>query len=91
MSFLILPVQRIPRYELLLKEYLKFVRPNETAERAKIEKAVAAMHNIAAFINESKREFEHMSHLMRVQNRIQSGKGKSYSIIRTGRRILCEF
>eukprot|EP00947_MAST-08B_sp_MAST-8B-sp1_P002427 g2427.t1 len=55
-SFLIMPIQRIPRYQLLLTELLKQTKrvyPARAAEIASIEKALGQVREVAGTINES--------------------------------------
>jgi len=67
---LILPVQRIPRYELLLREYVKNT-PEGHPEREVLLSAFAKIQKIAQHINESKRRVENMSKVLAIQNKIE--------------------
>ncbi len=51
-SFLILPVQRVPRYSMLLSALLKYT-PEGHPEHAKLRQAVDAVESAAATINEA--------------------------------------
>lgn len=53
----VVPVQRIPRYVLLLREVLK-VTPDTHPDYAACQKAYNAMEAVATKINEKKREYE---------------------------------
>jgi hypothetical protein len=70
MSYLILPVQRIPRYELLLREFLKNT-PEGHTEREILVAAFEKVQKIAQYINESKRRVENMSKVLAIQNKIE--------------------
>jgi hypothetical protein len=74
MSYLIMPVQRIPRYELLLKEFLKNT-PNDHPEHSTLAEAFSKVQSIAQFINESKRRMESMSKVLDIQNQIEGNLG----------------
>ncbi len=74
MSLLILPVQRVPRYELLLKELIR-VTPVAHPERAAHDTALQKIQQIAIHINEAKRSVEQLTVLLRVQNRLAGGGG----------------
>jgi hypothetical protein len=56
-SFLIMPVQRIPRYILLLSE-LKKHTPSDHPDYPKITEAWTSMQEVANYVNEKKRESE---------------------------------
>lgn len=56
-SFLIMPIQRIPRYKMLLEDLLRNTTPTHT-EYNLIEKSLTNISDIAAFVNERKREEE---------------------------------
>jgi hypothetical protein len=51
----VVPVQRIPRYVLLLKELLKCT-PESHSDFANCQKAHASLEKVAGLINEKKRE-----------------------------------
>ncbi|GAA6057360.1 hypothetical protein JCM3770_005725 [Rhodotorula araucariae] len=80
-SYLLLPIQRIPRYRLLLETLLSCVPPPAVAPEpetlaalldphAQIAQAVAEMDDIAVTLNESKRENEGRAQLVMWQNRL---------------------
>lgn len=84
-SYLILPVQRIPRYCLLLRELQKC-----TAEDApnypRLCLALEKLKAIAECINEQKRKFENTSLLLDIQTRIRSPA--HYLVCKPGRIFL---
>lgn len=82
-SFLIMPVQRIPLYELLLSQMLKLVESAIESPDAscleivgdnglkKAQEAVQKMKEIGQFINENKRNSEKQDKLLELQSRLQ--------------------
>ena len=74
MSYLIMPVQRVPRYELLLRELMRYT-PGVHEEREVLEKALTKIQSIAQHINESGRHVEAMQRVMDVQSRISGEYG----------------
>lgn len=56
-SFLIMPVQRIPRYRLLLNDLIKST-PENHVEYESLNKALNLIQDTATFVNETKRQHE---------------------------------
>jgi len=71
-SYLIMPVQRLPRYVLLLTELLKNTPPTHPGYKALTE-ALKKVKEIADFVNEAKREAENMQQVLSIQDSL-SGK-----------------
>ncbi|GAA5926163.1 hypothetical protein JCM3775_005220 [Rhodotorula graminis] len=80
-SYLLLPIQRIPRYRLLLETLLSCTPPPPVAPEpstlaalldphAQIAQAVQEMDEVAVALNESKRENEGRAQLVMWQNRL---------------------
>ena len=65
-SFLIMPIQRIPRYKLLLSELLKHT-PAEHPDHDYLEKALGLVSNVAAHINDSVRANENRMKVREIQ------------------------
>jgi len=86
MSYMIMPVQRVPRYVLLLKELSKYTSPSHSEWQA-IEDALLKIKDVTADINEAKRQMEHMTRLMEVQSRIQ---GEFGTLVVPHRRLIRE-
>ncbi|XP_030641124.1 faciogenital dysplasia [Chanos chanos] len=63
------PVQRIPRYELLLKDYLKKL-PDDTLDRKDAEKALDLISTAANHSNAAIRKMEKMHKLLEVYERL---------------------
>jgi len=69
-----MPVQRVPRYVLLLRELGKYTSPNHSDWQA-IEDALLKIQDVTADINEAKRQMENMTRLLEVQSRISGDVG----------------
>ena len=54
---MIMPVQRIPRYILLLTDYLKST-PAENQDSVDVKKALTIVKDVATKLNQNKREHE---------------------------------
>ncbi|XP_045063158.1 FYVE, RhoGEF and PH domain-containing protein 3-like isoform X1 [Coregonus clupeaformis] len=63
------PVQRIPRYELLLKDYLKKL-PDDALDRKDTEKALKLISTAANHSNAAIRKMEKMNKLLQVYERL---------------------
>lgn len=85
-SLLISPVQRIPRYLLLLKE-LKASTPKSSYAYTELEEAVKEMNNIVEHIETLMKEQENIGRMIKIQRCLQNGKPK---IITPGRKLLKE-
>jgi len=72
-SFMILPIQRIPRYVLLLQDLLKHT-PNWHADHCNLEEALARLKEIATGINEKKRESENQARVLQIEKEEISGQ-----------------
>lgn len=70
-AYFILPVQRIPRYCLLLRELEKHT-PEQSPAYPRVGLALEKLKTIASTINEQKRLFENKSKLMEIQTKITS-------------------
>lgn len=68
-DLLILPIQRIPRYKMLIEELLKCTDPNHS-EHKQLKESLASLSNIASSINEKKREDEALPILKELQSKI---------------------
>lgn len=70
-GYLLLPVQRIPRYKLLLEELLRSTPPSGHYVEDPLEKALAEISSLANNMNEGKRESESRRKLVQWQARIR--------------------
>lgn len=62
---MILPIQRVPRYEMLLRELVKHTANNHPDLQV-IKDSLAEISNIAGRINEGKRKFENLQKVGRI-------------------------
>ena len=85
-SILIFPIQRVPRYILLLQDLLKHTDAAHPDYR-NLEQALGAMNKTGTLINESKREAENLSKLAEVNGSL---KGKHPSLAKPGRYFVAE-
>ena len=72
-SYLIMPVQRVPRYVLLLSEIRRHTGPLHPEYR-QLCLALDSIKSVASAVNEGKRHVENLSKLVDVQDRV-SGAG----------------
>lgn len=68
-SFLITPVQRIPRYNLLIKEIVKYTWPNHP-DYEDLLAAMDKIKEIAHYVNEKAREAENLTKIYTIQSNI---------------------
>eukprot|EP00727_Mastigamoeba_balamuthi_P003006 m51a1_g12702 putative pleckstrin domain-containing protein (546) ;mRNA; f:1-2039 len=67
-SLLIVPVQRIPRYVLLLQELVKTTPPSHR-DTPLLNEAISFIKDLADYINEKKRVYENQNKLESIQKR----------------------
>jgi len=84
MSYLIMPVQRIPRYEMLLGELGRHAQDGQGKQA--LQDAYNKVKSIAIHINETKRAVESMTKLLEVQNRISG----DFTLLSPSRRLVKE-
>ncbi|CAO1633875.1 unnamed protein product [Parajaminaea phylloscopi] len=70
-SYLLLPVQRIPRYELLLRDLARSTCPDRLEDPTRLRSALGEISWIAASVNESKRQSEQDRKLLAWQSRLR--------------------
>ena len=81
------PFQRIPRYELLMKEYLKQISKecnNFHPDKADAEKALEIVTSVAVHVNEQIRKNEKFQELLELKERL----GDPHNLIRADRYLL---
>lgn len=83
-SYLILPVQRVPRYRLLLETLLK-ATPDGYPEHIDVIRALEGIKKLCSEINEHKREIERMTQLGQIQSQI-SGLPESLQSKKKGKK-----
>ncbi|PFH54653.1 hypothetical protein AMATHDRAFT_134378 [Amanita thiersii Skay4041] len=87
-GYLLLPVQRIPRYRLLLEELLRSTPPSYDFMDDPLERALGEIASLANNMNEGKREAESRRKLVKWQARI---KGKFPSpLVQPHRRLIMD-
>ncbi|KAN0038440.1 hypothetical protein ACTA71_000618 [Dictyostelium dimigraforme] len=89
-SLLIMPVQRIPRYELLFREILKYTdKTNDGGidNYNKLEEAQKSIHTINEYINNNKRLRENKDRVVTISNEL---KGCPSSLLKSSRRWIKE-
>lgn len=64
-----MPIQRIPRYVLLLEDFLKHTPPNHL-DFENVDAALKKVKDVAMLINEKKRQAEEFSILIDIFNRL---------------------
>eukprot|EP01117_Protostelium_nocturnum_P003411 TRINITY_DN1442_c0_g1_i1.p1 TRINITY_DN1442_c0_g1~~TRINITY_DN1442_c0_g1_i1.p1 ORF type:complete len:806 (+),score=343.01 TRINITY_DN1442_c0_g1_i1:243-2660(+) len=72
-SLLIMPVQRVPRYNLLLKDLLKHTWKDHPDYKP-LEEATERIDQVAALLNDKKAEAESHTMIMQIQNSIIEDK-----------------
>ncbi|KAG6887795.1 hypothetical protein C0995_012699 [Termitomyces sp. Mi166 len=87
-GYLLLPVQRIPRYRLLLEELVRSTPPTYEYEDDPLERALAEISSLANNMNEGKRESESRRKLVQWQSRIR-GKFPS-PLVQPHRRLIMD-
>lgn len=87
-GYLLLPVQRIPRYRLLLEELLRNTPPIYEYIEDTLDRALAEIASLASNMNEGKREAESRRKLVQWQARIR-GKFPS-PLVQPHRRLIMD-
>jgi hypothetical protein len=83
-ALLIVPIQRVPRYRLLLTELIAHTEEKEE-EYTILSAALKQVEDVAHHINEQIREHENMQRMIRIQRSLAQGNPK---IIAPGRRFI---
>ena len=81
-ALLIVPIQRVPRYRLLLSELISYTEPEETDV---LKAALNQIEAVARHINEQIRDQENMQRMIRIQRSLANGKPR---IVIPGRRFI---
>ncbi|KAJ2387672.1 hypothetical protein GGI23_006221, partial [Coemansia sp. RSA 2559] len=82
-SYLLLPVQRIPRYKLLLEDLLRHTAVDHV-DRQSIADALRLIEDVAAFVNENIQEHEMALSIVEIQRTL----GMKESLLVPGRRLI---
>eukprot|EP01113_Clastostelium_recurvatum_P034504 TRINITY_DN4685_c0_g1_i2.p1 TRINITY_DN4685_c0_g1~~TRINITY_DN4685_c0_g1_i2.p1 ORF type:complete len:458 (+),score=104.33 TRINITY_DN4685_c0_g1_i2:40-1413(+) len=87
-SLLIMPVQRLPRYVLLLTDLAKRLPQEEKNAKVEVERVLGEVKAVTDMVNESQRDAENALKVMQVQEKLT---GKKNEIIMTpARRFIGE-
>ncbi|TDL28319.1 hypothetical protein BD410DRAFT_737533 [Rickenella mellea] len=87
-GYLLLPVQRIPRYRLLLEELVRSTPPDPDIFDDPLDKALTEISSLATNMNEGKREAESRRKLVHWQSKIR-GKFPS-PLVQPHRRLIMD-
>ncbi|KAJ1867807.1 hypothetical protein LPJ78_000679 [Coemansia sp. RSA 989] len=82
-SYLLLPVQRIPRYKLLLEDMQRYT-PQQHVDYASIGSALRMIADVADFVNENIEEHEMALSMIEIQRAL----GLKESLLAPGRRLI---
>ncbi|XP_051164499.1 putative protein tag-52 [Leptopilina boulardi] len=82
-SLLITPIQRVPRYKLLLKEVLRHTAPKEKNYNM-LQSSLAQIENVASHINSLVEEYEDTQKLLELQKHIVG----SMNLVKPGRKLI---
>ena len=88
-SFLIMPVQRMPRYRLLLSELLA-TTPDSHADAAPLDGALAQVSEVCAHLNAERRALEQLAELRALAARFAEEDTVARDLVRYDRRVLRE-
>lgn len=84
-DLLILPVQRIPRYELIIQSILSHT-PSDMLDHSMLPKALRAFRDLSGVIDQSARESEELMEVNEQQQRFVYGD--KMGLVNNGRRLL---
>ena len=84
-SLLIMPIQRIPRYRLLLEEIIKKT-PEDIACFMNLKKALEEIKNVANIVNQSMKDGESRAKVLAIQSRI----GNNRTLVAAARTFVME-
>lgn len=87
-SYLIMPIQRIPRYVLLLRELQRHTDANH-ASQGDIQSALDAVRRVAEQLNEKQRAVENSRRAVRIQSLLRGGP-RGLSLVAPTRTLLRE-
>eukprot|EP01125_Pyxidicula_operculata_P022085 TRINITY_DN8872_c0_g1_i1.p1 TRINITY_DN8872_c0_g1~~TRINITY_DN8872_c0_g1_i1.p1 ORF type:complete len:791 (-),score=127.67 TRINITY_DN8872_c0_g1_i1:54-2426(-) len=88
-DYLITPIQRIPRYILLLKEYRKAMSESHS-DYVQIGEAIDQLSQVTKNLNDSKREAENLTRLVALESMVFFNTDVKKSIVTPDRIVVCE-
>ncbi|TPX66165.1 hypothetical protein SpCBS45565_g04685 [Spizellomyces sp. 'palustris'] len=83
-AYLIMPVQRIPRYKMLVEDLLKHTEVDHP-DHSTLQKSLETIAEVAVFVNETIRHHEMMQELIEMQKCI---RGLQEDLVTPGRRLI---
>ncbi|ELP89562.1 Rho/RAC guanine nucleotide exchange factor, putative [Entamoeba invadens IP1] len=72
-AYLILPIQRVPRYELFIKGFLKYL-PRSHVEFEKLQPEIKTIKEIGDYLNERRRQSENKQLLIKLKHHLETKK-----------------
>eukprot|EP01117_Protostelium_nocturnum_P006478 TRINITY_DN2334_c0_g1_i1.p1 TRINITY_DN2334_c0_g1~~TRINITY_DN2334_c0_g1_i1.p1 ORF type:complete len:1143 (-),score=430.50 TRINITY_DN2334_c0_g1_i1:283-3711(-) len=88
-SFLILPVQRIPRYVLLLADLLKNTEKTDP-DFNNLSAALEMIKELADYINANKHDTDEINRLLAIQDRVSGWPSETEKLVKARRRLMRE-
>ncbi|KAL7720091.1 Rho/RAC guanine nucleotide exchange factor [Entamoeba marina] len=86
-SYLILPIQRIPRYELFIRGMLKNI-PKWSNEFGQLKEILELINKTASYLNERRREMEYKTQLKKFKHNLII---KKFDLLDKDTRRLCKY
>jgi FYVE/RhoGEF/PH domain-containing protein 5/6 len=86
-SLLIMPIQRIPRYELLLRDFIK-ATPTTHPDMPLLNQALTKIKSVAEQVDRSVEEYKQLEKLLAIQASFSGGS--SVDLVKPGRRFIRE-
>ncbi|KAL7721225.1 Rho/RAC guanine nucleotide exchange factor [Entamoeba marina] len=86
-SYLILPIQRIPRYELFIRGMLKNI-PKWSDEFGQLKEILELINKTASYLNERRREMEYKTQLKKFKHNLII---KKFDLLDKDTRRLCKY
>eukprot|EP01127_Copromyxa_protea_P013707 TRINITY_DN3704_c0_g2_i2.p1 TRINITY_DN3704_c0_g2~~TRINITY_DN3704_c0_g2_i2.p1 ORF type:complete len:426 (-),score=92.98 TRINITY_DN3704_c0_g2_i2:46-1323(-) len=86
-AYLIMPIQRIPRYRMLMEDFLKNTSPDHE-DHPKLASALAVLLNVAGKVNEAVAEAENRQKMLNVAKKFEGYKEQG--LITPGRSFIME-
>eukprot|EP01087_Luapelamoeba_hula_P009341 TRINITY_DN2409_c1_g1_i1.p1 TRINITY_DN2409_c1_g1~~TRINITY_DN2409_c1_g1_i1.p1 ORF type:complete len:500 (+),score=101.11 TRINITY_DN2409_c1_g1_i1:8-1507(+) len=87
--YFIMPIQRLPRYEMLLREILKYT-DEAHPDHSNLQVALEKIKLINDFLNDQKREDDNRRKINELQNNLITGAGTPMALFQQGRYYLRE-
>jgi len=70
-SYLILPVQRLPRYKLLLEDLLKHIPPHWKKAKSNLEAAKNALASVTDYLNEKQNLYGNLAKIFEINEKLK--------------------